>query len=187
MRYGYARVSTKGQERDGNSLESQVDSLKAAGCDKVIKEAYTGTKMDRPKFTKLVEKLKEGDTLVVCKLDRFARTAREGLEVVENLMARGVSVHILNMGLIEDTPMGRVVLTVMLAFAQFERDSIVERTQSGKEVARQREDFKEGRPCREMPEDFEKYREMQSAGEISVRAACKEMGISTSQWYKWVA
>ncbi len=185
MRYGYARVSTKTQERDGNSLESQVDSLRAAGCDKVIKEAYTGTKMDRPKFTKLLDKLQAGDTLVVCKLDRFARTAREGLEVVENLMARGVSVHILNMGLIEDTPMGRVVLTVMLAFAQFERDSIVERTQSGKEVARQREDFKEGRPSREIPEDFEKYREMQDAGEISVRVACKEMGISTSQWYKW--
>lgn len=185
MRYGYARVSTKGQERDGNSLESQVDSLKAAGCDKVIKEAFTGTKMDRPKFTKLLEKLESGDTLVVCKLDRFARTAREGLEVVEDLMARGVSVHILNMGLIEDTPMGRVVLTVMLAFAQFERDSIVERTQGGKEVARQREDYREGRPSREIPKDFEKYREMQSAGEISVRKACEEMGISTSQWYKW--
>lgn len=186
MRYGYARVSTKTQERDGNSLESQVDSLKAAGCDKVITEAFTGTKMDRPKFTKLVEKLKAGDTLVVCKLDRFARTAREGLEVVENLMARGVSVHILNMGLIEDTPMGKVVLTVMLAFAQFERDSIVERTQSGKEVARQRDDYREGRPSREIPVDFKKYLVMQEAGDISVRAACKEMGISTSQWYKWL-
>ena len=185
MRYGYARVSTKGQERDGNSLDSQVEQLKAAGCDKVVKEAYTGTKMDRPKFTKLLEKLNAGDTLVVCKLDRFARTAREGLEVVEDLMARGVSVHILNMGLIEDTPMGRVVLTVMLAFAQFERDSIVERTQSGKEAARQSEDYTEGRPRGEIPEDFEKYREMQSAGKISIRAACKEMGISTSQWYKW--
>ena len=187
MRYGYARVSTKTQERDGNSLEGQVDALKAAGCDKVIREAYTGTKMDRPKFTKLVDNLKAGDTLVVCKLDRFARTAREGLEVVENLMARGVSVHILNMGLIEDTPMGRVVLTVMLAFAQFERDSIVERTQSGKEVARQREDYREGRPSRDIPEDFDKYRAMQIAGEISVRKACAEMGISTSQWYKWAA
>ena len=56
----------------------------------------------------------------------------------------------------------------------------------GKEVARQREDYKEGRPKREIPDDFEKYCEMQSTGEISVRAACKEMGISTSQWYKWV-
>ena len=186
MRYGYARVSTKGQERDGNSLEGQEAKLKEAGCDKIIKESFTGTKMMRPKFTSLLSKLKAGDTLVVCKLDRFARTAREGLEVVEDLMARGVSVHILNMGLIEDTPMGRVVLTVMLAFAQFERDTIVERTQGGKEIARQREDYREGRPSRKIPDDFEKYREMQSAGEISVRAACTKMGISTSQWYKWV-
>ena len=185
MRYGYGRVSTKGQERDGNSLENQVKELKAAGCDKIIKEAYTGTKMDRPKFTKLVDKLQPGDTLVVCKLDRFARTAREGLEVVEKLMARGVSVHILNMGLIEDTPMGRVVLTVMLAFAQFERDSIVERTQSGKETAKLREDYREGRPRREAPEEFASYVDKWSAGDISVRNACKEMNISTSQWYKW--
>lgn len=186
MKYGYGRVSTKGQARDGNSLESQIEQLKNAGCDKIVTEAYTGTKMERPKFSSLLRKLKEGDTLVVCKLDRFARTAREGLEVVEDLMSRGVSVHILNMGLIEDTPMGRVVLTVMLAFAQFERDSIVERTQSGKEIAKQREDYREGRPCREIPEDFEEYLEKQMVGEVSIRVACKEMGISTSQWYKWV-
>lgn len=185
MRYGYGRVSTKGQERDGNSLENQVKDLKAAGCDKIITEAYTGTKMDRPKFTKLLTQLKAGDTLVVCKLDRFARTAREGLEVVEDLMARGVSVHILNMGLIEDTPMGRVVLTVMLAFAQFERDSIVERTQGGKETAKLREDYREGRPRREVPDEYAEYVRKNAAGDVSVRQACKELGISTSQWYKW--
>jgi DNA invertase Pin-like site-specific DNA recombinase len=185
-KYGYGRVSTKGQARDGNSLESQETLLREAGCDKIVLEAYTGTKMDRPKFTALLKKLKKGDTLVVCKLDRFARTAREGLEVVEELLARGVAVHILNMGLIEDTPMGRVVLTVMLAFAQFERDSIVERTQSGKEVARQREGYVEGRPSREIPKEFDEYVERQKAGEISIREACKVMEISTSQWYKWI-
>lgn len=184
-KYGYGRVSTKGQARDGNSLEGQEALLREAGCDKIVLEAYTGTKMDRPKFTALLDTLKKGDTLVVCKLDRFARTAKEGLEVVEELLARGVSVHILNMGLIEDTPMGRVVLTVMLAFAQFERDSIVERTQSGKEVAKQREGYVEGRPRREVPKEFSEYVERQKAGEISIRVACKEMEISTSQWYKW--
>ena len=90
MRYGYGRVSTKGQEQNGNSLEDQRVKLEQAGCDEIILEAYTGTKMDRPKFTKVLEKLEAGDTLVVCKLDRFARTAREGLEVVETLMERGV-------------------------------------------------------------------------------------------------
>ena len=186
-RYGYGRVSSKGQEKNGNSLEDQERQLVEAGCEKenIVLEAYTGTKMERPKFTKLLEKLQAGDTLVVCKLDRFARTAREGLEVVEELMARGVSVHILNMGLIEDTPMGRVILTVMLAFAQFERDSIVERTSAGKELAREKEGYTEGRPRVKIPDNFEEYLAKHEAGEISISAACKEMGVARAHWYRW--
>ncbi len=186
MRYGYGRVSTKGQEQNGNSLEDQRAKLEEAGCDEIVLEAYTGTKMDRPKFNKLLEKLDKGDTLVVCKLDRFARTAREGLEVVETLMERGVRVHILNMGLIEDTPMGRVILTVMLAFAQFERDSIVERTQDGKALAKEKEDYREGRPRVEIPENFIDYVARNKAGEISIAAACREMNIARPHWYRWV-
>jgi DNA invertase Pin-like site-specific DNA recombinase len=144
-------------------------------------EAYTGTKMDRPKFTKLLGELKEGDTLVVCKLDRFARTVRDGLEVVEELLSRGVKVHILNMGLIEDTPMGNLILTVMLAIAQFERDTIVERTQAGKAVAREREDYTEGRPRREIPSEF--FSLLNS--DISVAEACSKLGIHRTQWYRW--
>ena len=185
MRIGYGRVSTKGQEQNGNSLEDQRAKLTEAGCDEIVLEAYTGTKMERPKFTKILDKLQKGDTLVVCKLDRFARTAREGLEVVEDLMARGVKVHILNMGLIEDTPMGRVILTVMLAFAQFERDSIVERTQSGKALAKEKEDYTEGRPRRDIPVDFAKYVAKNEAGEISIAQACKEMGVARAHWYRW--
>lgn len=185
-RYGYGRVSTKGQEKNGNSLNDQENQLKEAGCDKIVLEAYTGTKMGRPKFTALLEELKSGDTLVACKLDRFARTAREGLEVVEDLLKRGVKVHILNMGLIEDTPMGRVILTVMLAFAQFERDSIVERTGDGKALAKETNpDFKEGRPKMEIPTEFEGYLNYVAEGNMSVVAACKELGISRSTWYKW--
>ena len=185
MRKGYGRVSSKGQEQNGNSLEDQERQLKEAGCDEIILETYTGTKMDRPKFTKLLETLQRGDTLVVCKLDRFARTAREGLEVVEDLMERGIKVHILNMGLIEDTPMGRVILTVMLAFAQFERDSIVERTSAGKALAKEKEDYREGRPRTEIPINFKEYLAKQEAGEISISQACKEMGVARAHWYRW--
>ena len=184
-RKGYGRVSSKGQEQNGNSLEDQERQLTEAGCEEIVLETYTGTKMDRPKFTKLLETLQRGDTLVVCKLDRFARTAREGLEVVEDLMARGVKVHILNMGLIEDTPMGRVILTVMLAFAQFERDSIVERTQGGKALAKEKEDYREGRPRKEIPVNFKEYLAKQEAGEISISQACKEMGVARAHWYRW--
>ncbi|WP_428912625.1 recombinase family protein [Niallia sp. Krafla_26] len=141
MKYGYARVSTLHQD-----LESQLQSLQKENCDKIYSDKFTGTKTDRPNFNKLLNELKEGDTLVVTKLDRFARTTADGINTVKELFERGVKVHVLNMGLVEDTPTGRLILSVMLAFAEFERDMIVERTQEGKAIAKQKEDFREGRP-----------------------------------------
>ena len=146
MILGYARVSTATQGRDGNSLEDQVAALEKYGCQKIIKETFTGKTMERPKFVRLLDTLQEGDTLVVCKLDRFARTAIEGVQTVRELFERGVRVHILNMGLVENTLTGNLILTVMLAFAEYERGMIVERTQTGKAVARQDPNFKDGRP-----------------------------------------
>ena len=155
MIYGYARVSTATQGRDGNSLEDQVAALERYGCQKIVQEAFTGKTMDRPKFLRLLEELQEGDTLVVCKLDRFARTAIEGVQTVRELFERGVRVHILNMGLIENTLTGNLILTVMLAFAEYERGMIVERTQTGKAAARQDPNFKDGRPKKFTPEQIE--------------------------------
>ena len=146
MIYGYARVSTAGQSINGNSLEDQTRALQAYGCQEIVTEAFTGKSMERPAFSALFQKLKPGDTLVVTKLDRFARTAIDGVSAVRELFDRGVRVHILNMGLIENTLTGNLILTVMLAFAEYERGMIVERTQTGKAVARQDPSFREGRP-----------------------------------------
>ncbi len=146
MIYGYARVSTTKQAANGNSLEDQTRALRDAGAEKIVSDSFTGTKMDRPEFTKLRETLKDGDTLVVCKLDRFARTVVEGVSVIRELIERGVTVKILNMGTVENTPTGKVTLTVMMAFAEFERDMIVERTQAGKAVARANGKRVDGRP-----------------------------------------
>ena len=154
MIYGYARVSTATQGRDGNSLEDQVNALENYGCQQIIQEAFSGKTMERPKFQALLETLREGDTLVVCKLDRFARTAIEGVQTVRELFERGVRVHILNMGLIENTLTGNLILTVMLAFAEYERGMIVERTQTGKAVARQDPNFRDGRPKKYTPEQI---------------------------------
>ena len=132
--------------RDGNSLEEQVAALTAYGCQEIIQEAFTGKTMERPAFQSLLAKLTASDTLVVTKLDRFARTAIQGVQTVRELFDRGVKVHILNMGLVENTLTGNLILTVMLAFAEYERGMIVERTQTGKSVARQNPDFKDGRP-----------------------------------------
>ena len=185
-KWGYARVSTSGQAANGNSLEDQRGKLRDAGCDEIVDETYTGTKVDRPKFTKLIGELKAGDTLVVCKLDRFARTASEGSELVKSLLSRGVNVHILNMGLIENTPTGRLILNILLSFAEFERDMIVERTSEGKAVKRATDpEYKEGRPRREVPSEFVELLRKSGAGEVSVASACAELGIHRTQWYRW--
>lgn len=185
MIYGYARVSTKGQARDGNSLESQADQLNAAGCDVIFHDSYTGTKMDRPEFSALMAKLSAGDRLVVTKLDRFARTTSGGIDTIRELLSRGVSVHILNMGLIDNTPTGRLMVTMLLAFAEFERDMIVERTMSGKAVAKSNNpDWREGRKVLEIDENlFSELRAKNKKGELTVAECCVQLGISRSLWY----
>ena len=185
MRYGYARVSTGRQAKNGNSLKDQERMLTEAGVlpENIFADSYTGTKMDRPKFDALLELIKPGDELVVCKLDRFARSSSDGSKLVQRLVDGGVSVNILNMGKADNTPVGKLMVTIMLAFAEFERDMIVERTSAGKAYAREhKEGYREGRPLGEYP-DFQKFFKMQKDGSITVEAACKEMGISRSQWY----
>jgi len=145
MKYGYCRVSTKGQ-LDGNSIEEQTNKIKGQYPEaEIITESFSGAK-ERPIFNELLSKLDNRDTLIVTKLDRFCRTTKEGLQYIDQLMNKGVKIHILNMGLIEDTPMGRLIVTNLLAFAEFERAMIIERTQSGKSIAKQKDDFREGRP-----------------------------------------
>ena len=145
MIYGYARVSTK-QQIKGNSLAEQVEQLQNADCDEIIQESYTGKTIDRPKFNDLLDKMKSGDTLKVTKLDRLCRSALEGGQIIKDLNSKGITIEILNMGKFDNSPIGKVVTTMLLAFAEFERDLIIERTQSGKDVAKLRPDFREGRP-----------------------------------------
>ena len=94
----------------------------------------------------MIERLQAGDTLLVTKLDRFARSTADGSSLINDLLNRGVSVHILNMGLIDNTPTGKLIVHILLAFAEYERDLIVERTQAGKEIARSKNGFRDGRP-----------------------------------------
>jgi len=141
LKYGYARVSTMHQD-----LQVQLKQLENENCNKIYSEKYTGTNKKRPEFQKLIDMLQEGDTLVVTKLDRFARSTQDALEIIKDLFDRNIKVHVLNMGIIENTPTGRLIFTIFSAFAEFERDMIVERTQEGKMLAKQNPDFREGRP-----------------------------------------
>ena len=146
LKFAYARVSTRKQFRDGNGLEEQIAKLENVGFDELVVEEFSGATIKRPQLDALIQRLKTGDTLIVTKLDRFARSAAEGLSLINTLLARGIQVFILNMGLIDNTPIGKLITTILLAIAEFERDMIIERTQAGKEIARSKNGFREGRP-----------------------------------------
>lgn len=147
MIFGYARVSTKTQARDGNSLEGQIQALRDAGAEEIYEDAFSGTKMDRPEFEKLRMKLRKGDTLIVTKLDRLARSVSQASGLITELIDQGVTINVLNLGILSNDSMNTLLRNILLAFAQFERDMIVQRTQEGKAVARATDpNFKEGRP-----------------------------------------
>lgn len=142
---GYVRVSTKGQ-LDGYSIDQQIGEILSIYKEVVIYEEGLSGAKERPVFNEVLSLLEKDDILVVTKLDRFCRTTKEGLQYIDMLLEKGVKIHILNMGLIENTPVGKLIVTNLLAFAEFERAMIIERTQSGKAIAKTKEGFKEGRP-----------------------------------------
>ena len=180
MIYGYARVSTKGQAKDGNSLEYQENVLREQGAEVIYKEAYTGTKKSRPELDKCIAAMQKGDTLIVTKLDRFARSVKNGLEIADMIAGKGCTLKVLNMGslgIFDNTPSGKMMRTVMLAFSEFERDMIVQRTNEGKEVAKavKGDAYKEGRK----PVSEEIIRKIQEGVPYT------ELGISQTSWYKY--
>ncbi len=184
MIYGYARVSTKGQANDGNSLPDQRAAiLERYPSAEIIPEAMSGAE-DRPIFNDIVANAQKGDTIVVTKLDRFCRSTKEGLEYIDILQDKGVRIHILNMGLIEDSPVGRMIVTNLLAYAEFERAMIRERTMAGKAYKKANDpSYREGRKEIEVP-GFEKYFAKNKKGEMTAADCCRELGISKSKWYR---
>lgn len=135
MIYGYARVSSKGQARDGYSLEAQDNELRKAGASEVFSDAFTGTTAERPELDKLMKKMKSGDTMVVTKLDRIARSLKQGIELIDTLGKQGIKVHVLDLGVIDDSPTGRLIRNIMLCIAEFDRDMIQQRLDEGKAIS----------------------------------------------------
>lgn len=174
MKIGYARVSTIGQD-----LNSQIAELKKSGAAQIYSEKFTGTSTDRPVFDKVLSLLNSGDTLIVTKLDRFARNTFEAQKVIRDLFERKIAVHVLNMGIIEDTPTGRLIFNIFTAFAEFERDMIITRTQEGKEYAKKNNpNFKEGRPLKYTKDQLDLAMELKQM--YSYTEVAKKTGISKS-------
>ena len=183
MIYGYARVSTKGQARNGNSLEEQERLLKQNGAEKIyVEKGISGAKKDRPEFNKMLKELKPGDIMMVTKFDRFARSLSWASELINDLISKGITVNVLNFGVLSNDPTSKLMRNILLCFAEYERDMIYERTAEGKAVKRENEpDWVEGRPKKiKIPQE---YIDKVDKGEMSVSKACREIGISRASWY----
>lgn len=128
---GYARVSTKEQE-----LDIQVDKLTAYGCEKIFKEKQSGAKSDREELAKVMDYLREGDTLVVYKIDRLARSTFDLHKIARDLEAKGIGLVFIKENIDFTTPAGKLMFTMLGAIAEFERDLINERTAEGRERAK---------------------------------------------------
>ena len=184
-RYGYARVSSRGQAANGNSLECQEEILKSSGAEKIYFEVYTGTKKRRPALDEMLSELKPEDEVIVSKLDRLSRSAKDGIDIIDILLEKGVSINILNMGKFDDSPTGKLMRTMLFAFAEFERDSIVQRTREGKAYARANNpDFREGGVWK-IPENFSELKKEVDEGTETVSGMCRRLGVTRPTWYNW--
>lgn len=133
MRIGYARVSTKDQ-----NLDLQLDALTKAGCEKIYREKISGAGKERPELQKMLENIREGDVIVIWKLDRLGRSFRHLVEIVNNLMTKKVGLQSLNNPIDTTTPQERLAFNLFGSLAEFEREVIRERTGAGLEAARAR-------------------------------------------------
>jgi len=133
QRLGYGRVSTQDQ-----NLDAQRDALKKAGVDKIFIEKITGTKASRPELDKLREQMREGDTLVITRLDRLGRSTKDLLSIASELEEKGVELEVLDQSINTKSAEGKLFFTLIAAFAQFEHDLMVARTKDGLAAARAR-------------------------------------------------
>ena len=180
MIYGYARVSTAQQD-----YATQIDDLKRAGATKIYKDKYTGTTANRPEFDKLMDKLQNGDTLIVTKLDRLARNTQDALSIVKQMNDEGVILRVLNIGTIDNSPSGRLIFTVFSAFAEFERDLIVSRTQEGKAWAKANNpNFHDGMPRKNDQEQINFAWKLHTQDHMSYSEISKKLGMSKATIYR---
>ena len=178
-RIGYARVSTRDQ-----NLDLQLDALKKAGCDKIYEDTISGTKSQRPGLTQALDNLRDGDTLVVWKLDRLGRSVKDLLDFAGGLNKRGIGFVSLTDAIDTTTASGRFFFNVMASLAQMERELMVERTQAGLQAAR--EQGRVGGRKRIMTEaKIRSARKLLNQG-TPPREVANSLGVSVPTLYRWV-
>ena len=178
MLVGYARVSTQDQD-----MSLQRDALEEAGCERIFVEQASGAQRDRPQFHAALDFMREGDTLVVWKLDRLARSLKQLIETVEHLRERGIGLRSLTEAIDTGTSGGRLVFHVFGALAEFERSMLRERTQAGLRAAKARGRVG-GRPPALNADDLPAARALLRDPEITVAQAAKRLGVAQSTLYR---
>ena len=180
MLIGYALVSTRDQKP-----HLQLDALREAGCERVFEETISGAKRDRPELNAALDFMRIGDSLVIWKLDRLARSTRQLLETVESLEQRGIGLKILTQNIDTTNAGGRLIFTVFSAIAEFERDIIRERTRAGLDAARSR-GRKGGRPRVLSEKDLKQARALLTDPEITVEDVARRLGVAPSTLYRYL-
>jgi DNA invertase Pin-like site-specific DNA recombinase len=179
MLIGYARVSTQDQ-----NLDLQREALTKAGCQKIFDDKMSGSRAERPGLSKALELLREGDALVVWKLDRLGRSVKNLVDLVAELHKQGVQFKSLTDAIDTGTPSGRFFFHIMASLAEMERELTVERTRAGLEVARQL-GRKGGRKRQMTDSKIESAKKLLANG-IPPRDVAKNLGVSVPTLYRWV-
>lgn len=179
MLIGYARVSTQDQ-----NLDLQVDALIKADCQKIFDDKISGSRSERPGLAKALEMLRDGDTLVVWKLDRLGRSVKNLVDLVGELQKQGIQFKSLTDAIDTSTPSGRFFFHIMASLAEMERELTVERTRAGLEVARQL-GRKGGRSRKMTDSKIESAKKLLANG-VPPRDVAKNLGVSVPTLYRWI-
>jgi DNA invertase Pin-like site-specific DNA recombinase len=179
MLIGYARVSTQDQ-----NLDLQVEALIKADCQKIFDDKISGSRSERPGLAKALEMLRDGDTLVVWKLDRLGRSVKNLVDLVGELQNQGIQFKSLTDAIDTSTPSGRFFFHIMASLAEMERELTVERTRAGLEVARQL-GRKGGRSRKMTDSKIESAKKLLANG-VPPRDVAKNLGVSVPTLYRWI-
>lgn len=179
MMIGYARVSAQDQ-----NLDLQTEALTRAGCEKIYEDKISGVRVERPGLTRALEMLREGDTLVVWKLDRLGRSVKQLVDMVGELHKQGIQFKSLTDAIDTGTPAGRFFFHVMASLAEMERELIIERTRAGLDAAKQL-GRKGGRKPKMTSSKIESAKKLLASG-IPPRDVAKDLGVSVPTLYRWL-
>lgn len=178
MRVGYARVSTKQQ-----NLTSQIEALNESSCEKIFQENQSGKDQKRPELLAMLSFIREGDVVTVTRLDRLARSTRDLLDISHQIQGSGAQLEVLNINLDTSTPTGKLMLQMLGAIAEFERELMLERQAEG--IAQAKKAGKYRGRARISEDKMEQVKELVDSG-VSISAAVKQVGVGRKTYYRWL-